>query len=212
MATASVPNGNFVNGTPADADEVDANFAALVSFLNGSVVHRDGSKAMTAAFDAGSNKIVNVSTGTASTDAVNLAQLETATGAGAWTSYTPTITQSGAVTKTVTYAKYVRIGRTIIAQVNLAVTGSGTASNLITVSIPVTAAQSGLNVGVGTFYDDSPGALLFPCTVSLQTTSTVAFAAMTAAAGGWAIGSDVFTAGLASGDTIAFTITYEAAS
>ncbi len=76
MATASVPNGNFVNGTPADADEVDANFAALVSFLNGSVVHRDGSKAMTAAFDAGSQKIVNLTAGTAAGDAVNKTQLD----------------------------------------------------------------------------------------------------------------------------------------
>lgn len=75
MATASVPNGNFVNGTPADADEVDANFAALVSFLNNSVVHRDGTKAMTAAFDGGGFKVSNVATATAASDAPRLDQV-----------------------------------------------------------------------------------------------------------------------------------------
>lgn len=49
MATASVPYPDFVNGTTADADQVDANFTSLVTFLNGSVVHLDGSKTMTGA-------------------------------------------------------------------------------------------------------------------------------------------------------------------
>lgn len=43
---ASVPN-NFVTGTPAVADDVDANFAALVSWVNTNAVHLDGSKAFT---------------------------------------------------------------------------------------------------------------------------------------------------------------------
>lgn len=68
MATAAVTY-TFTNNTTADASEVNANFTSLVSFLNNSVVHRDGSKAMTAAFDAGSFKVVNVATPTANTDA-----------------------------------------------------------------------------------------------------------------------------------------------
>lgn len=75
MATASVSN-SFVNGTPADATQVNANFTSLVNFLNNSVVHRDGSKSMTGNFDAGTNKIVNVTAGTASGDAVNKGQLD----------------------------------------------------------------------------------------------------------------------------------------
>lgn len=47
MATASVTT-TFVNGTTADASQVNTNFNDLVSFLNGSVVHVDGSKAFTA--------------------------------------------------------------------------------------------------------------------------------------------------------------------
>lgn len=46
MATASVTN-NFAAGTPAVADEVDVNFADLVTFLNAETVHKDGSIAMT---------------------------------------------------------------------------------------------------------------------------------------------------------------------
>ena len=77
MATASVPN-TFVAATNADPDEVNANFTSLVDFANNNTVHRDGSKAMTAAFDAGSFKLTNVATGVAGTDAVNVTQLNAA--------------------------------------------------------------------------------------------------------------------------------------
>ena len=61
------------------ADDVDQNFTDVTTFLNNSVVHRDGTKAMTAAFDAGSNKLVNVTAGTAGADAVNKTQLDART-------------------------------------------------------------------------------------------------------------------------------------
>lgn len=46
MATATVTN-SFTNGTTADADQVNTNFTDLLTFLNGSVLHLDGAKAMT---------------------------------------------------------------------------------------------------------------------------------------------------------------------
>lgn len=47
MATdVSVPN-NFTVGTPAVADDVDANFAAVVTWINTNAVHLDASKAFT---------------------------------------------------------------------------------------------------------------------------------------------------------------------
>lgn len=46
MSTASVTN-TFVNAATADADEVNTNFTDLITFLNGSVAHVDGSKAFT---------------------------------------------------------------------------------------------------------------------------------------------------------------------
>lgn len=74
MATASVSN-TFVASTPAEAAEVNTNFTNLVTFLNNSVVHRDGSKAMTAAFDGGGFKLTNVAAATAASDAPRLDQV-----------------------------------------------------------------------------------------------------------------------------------------
>ncbi len=49
----------LVNGTKQDANEVQTNFNDLVSFLNGSVLHRDGSLAMTGALDMGGFGVTN---------------------------------------------------------------------------------------------------------------------------------------------------------
>ena len=54
------------------------------------------------------------------------------------------------VSKTVTYARYFKLGRFVTAEVSLAVTGSGTSSTAVEVGLPVTAATS--NIIVGTFY------------------------------------------------------------
>lgn len=43
----SVPFNNFEQSTPANADEVDANFGAVVDWINDNAVHLDGSKPFT---------------------------------------------------------------------------------------------------------------------------------------------------------------------
>ncbi|MFN0088679.1 MAG: hypothetical protein ACKVWR_00195 [Acidimicrobiales bacterium] len=128
---------------------------------------------------------------------------------GAWTAYTPTITQSGSVAKTVTYARWMRIGRTVICAGSVAITGTGTASNTVTVSLPVTAA-SGANIGCGVahIYDVS-AAVNYSDIAILDATTT--FAIMAGGTGG-RLGNATFTAGLASGDALGWTVTYEAAS
>lgn len=73
MATASVTN-TFTNGTTADATEVNTNFNDLVTFVNGSVLHLDGSKTMTGNVVMGSNRITGLANGTADTDAANRRQ------------------------------------------------------------------------------------------------------------------------------------------
>ena len=45
MATVTIPYSNFVNGTAADGDQVDANFEALRTFVQSSVPHIDGTNA-----------------------------------------------------------------------------------------------------------------------------------------------------------------------
>ena len=100
---------------------------------------------------------------------------------GAWTSYTPTVTQGVAVSKTVTYAKYVKLGRTVIGNMLLAITSSGTVSTQITVTTPVTAAQAGnIAIGQAYFYD---GTRNVPLTGVLSSTTAFSFMFPTPRAG-----------------------------
>lgn len=50
------------------------------------------------------------------------------------TSWTPTVTQSGSVTVTVSYAKYSIVGNVAVVRARLAVTGSGTIGNTIVIA------------------------------------------------------------------------------
>lgn len=74
---------------------------------------------------------------------------------GVLTSYTPTVSQGVAVTVTNAYSWWIRIGRLILGGFNLAVTSTGTASNVIIVSAPVTAKSAGALAGDGTLNDES---------------------------------------------------------
>jgi hypothetical protein len=131
-------------------------------------------------------------------------------GVDAWTGYTPTLTQSGAVTKTVTYAKYQRIGRTIFFAADLAVTGAGTGANEVLIGLPAAAAATSVQIGVGMIYDTSAG-ILYSGTAGLVSSTTVR---IWPAADGAAIGLGVraFVAALAAGDLVRLTGTYEAAT
>lgn len=132
-------------------------------------------------------------------------------GVDAWTTYTPTLTQSATVTKTGTYAKYQRAGRWITVQVFLTVTGAGTAANAVLVGLPVTAAfgSSPLEVGTGTVFDSSAN-LAYKGNAIMASTSTVQFRASGTSTS--VLGVTDFAAALASGDTVAMTVTYEAAT
>lgn len=129
----------------------------------------------------------------------------------AWTSFTPSLTQSGAVTKTVTYAKYIQFGKTVHAQVYLSVTGSGTGANPVVVGLPVTAAHGSVvrAYGSGIIFDSSATSYYAGIPVPLST-STVALIPANGAIGNY-LGSADFTAALASGDQVSYSVTYEAA-
>lgn len=131
-------------------------------------------------------------------------------GVDGWTTFVPTLVQLGAVTKTGTYAKYQRIGRTILAQVNLAVTGSGTGANAVAVGLPVTAAANQVMCGTGYIYDVSAN-FTYKATVEMNSTTTVLLRPTTTTANDF-LGVAVFTAGLAVGDLVTYCITYESAS
>lgn len=129
-------------------------------------------------------------------------------GIDAWTAYTPTLTQLGAVTKTMTYAKYQRIGRFVTVNVLLAITGSGVVANAVLVGLPVTAATSDGAIGSGFIFDAS-ASVIYGGIVDLASTTEVD---LLSTSGNGVLGAAVFTAALASGDTLSFSATYEAAT
>lgn len=133
-------------------------------------------------------------------------------GVGAWTSYTPTLTQSVTVTKTVNYARYMKVGRMVTCAVNLGVTGAGTAANAVVLGLPLTSAvASATPCGTGFIFDSSTG-LAYPALVLLDSTTAVQFlstqstgVARLGAGGSWALA-------LANADSVNAVFTYESAT
>ncbi len=131
---------------------------------------------------------------------------------GAWNTWTPTVTQSGSVTVTVTRATYFRAGRLIEFHASLAVTGSGTSSNAILMSLPVTAASSGHPINGSGYVSDSSAGFNYPGLAYLNSSTTVGLVSTAVGGGIGLLGSVSFTAGLASGDSVFISGTYQAAS
>ncbi len=133
-------------------------------------------------------------------------------GAPAWTAYTPTLVQSGTVTKTVTYAKYTQVGKTVTAQIVLAAAGAGTANAKVTVTLPVTAAtMQSQPIGTG-YISDASVVFTYPGLAVMDSTTTVAMldsSQQTAVRSGQT--GATFSAALASGDSIGLFLVYEAA-
>lgn len=126
---------------------------------------------------------------------------------GAWTTYTPTLTQSATVTKTVTFAHYGRAGRLIYGNVLLTVTGTGTASNAVQIGLPVAAVAGGNTpIGVLAIFDTSASTWYHGA--SCISTSTTALGNPNGFTG--SLGVVSFTAALAVGDLVGIQFLYEA--
>lgn len=129
----------------------------------------------------------------------------------AWTTYTPQIDQGATtnIAKTVTYARYRKVGRLVIVQVDLSITGTGTAASNITVTLPFNAVRTTGAPVIGTaFVFDASANATYKALAQVNAAGTVRFApAATTTAG--ALGADTFTAALANGDFISFQVTYE---
>ena len=127
------------------------------------------------------------------------------------TAYTPTLVQSGAVTKTST-AAWFQAGKLTVVYWSLAVTGSGTGNNAVTVGLPGTAKTGSAAYGSGNIVDAS-AVTNNPGVVVLASTTSVSYIDSTQATGGVRLGNTgtVFSAALASGDTVAGAVVYEAA-
>lgn len=145
-------------------------------------------------------------------DILTATDLNAAFGGGAaWTSFTPTLTQSGTVTKTVTRAGYIKMGRLVHVSMYLTVTGTGTATNGVLFGLPVTAANGADACGSGFIFDASVP-LAYPGTVWLQSTTTAGLMLAGSLGANAGAASSGFTAALANTDQIRAAFFYESAT
>lgn len=129
---------------------------------------------------------------------------------GTWTAYSPTITQGASTLgKTITYARYTRHGRTVIAQFRATLTSGGTGPAEVIVGLPVTASQSGLNIGTWEMYDLS--AVTQHVGITVNPSTTTAYGRVDSATGDVGIGNGP-NISAASGDIISYNVHYEAAT
>jgi len=126
----------------------------------------------------------------------------------AWSTWTPTVTQTGNVTFTQTAQSYYgQIQKVVFASIYLTVTGTGTAGSHVIVSLPVTARTSFVPVGQGFIYDSST-ATNYVVTSVADTTTTAYFFYTNASGNAWGVAPNV---GLANNDQIRIQFMYEAA-
>lgn len=99
--------------------------------------------------------IVDDPGGSAAGEKITLANLAIGVGISALADWTPTVTQSGAVSNTVTYAKYATIGPLTYVCANISITGAGTGNNDILIgNLPANPAANGC---YGTFWISDTG-------------------------------------------------------
>jgi hypothetical protein len=128
---------------------------------------------------------------------------------GVWYSWTPTVTQSVAVTATITFAEYSTLNKVVILTASLAITGTGTAGNAIVIGgIPaaVQASRTGLDFSTGSVIVlDTSVPIRYEGSVTPFGASDLRFRSNGNAG---LIGAQP-NFGLASGDSIGFTVVYK---
>jgi hypothetical protein len=132
---------------------------------------------------------------------------------GAWTSYTPTLTNITLGTGGTTSFKYAQLGKVVVVRGNITLGTSGTVTGANTVTLPVTANSDyvvGVPMGDVIFTNNTN---YYPGTVLTISTTTVRLLA-TNAAGTIAVASEPTSTSpffWASGHKFLMTFTYEAA-
>lgn len=124
-----------------------------------------------------------------------------------WASYTPTLTQSAVITKTVVTATYIQIGKLVICSVAMNVTSAGTAGFGVRVGLPIAARAANAVFGVGQLYDSSTG-IRYVCGMFGLNTVEAAFGIDGASSDVWGASPNL---AIASGDQMNYNISYEAA-
>lgn len=130
-------------------------------------------------------------------------------GADDWPALTPTLTQSVAVSKTVEYAAYSRIGDLVLYQFSLAVTSAGTAAQPIRVSLPPYNLVAYRALGGQFAVFDASAGLWYIGAPFFATASTIQGQGSGAGA---PFGQSLMTAALAAGDVVSGSIWYYTSS
>jgi hypothetical protein len=126
---------------------------------------------------------------------------------GQWTSFVPTWTQSATISKTVTYSRYIKIGRLVNWQFMLDPTSNGTAGNAVVLTLPVNCAQGGnLPVGNAFIFNATNNLVIVPVTSSA---TTLTF--LNSGAGGTG-SAGFYTAQVLSTHALQGCVTYESAA
>jgi hypothetical protein len=126
----------------------------------------------------------------------------------AWESYTPTVSQPGAITFTTSYSKYCQVQKTVVVENFLSITGTGTGGNAIRVSLPIAATLSGACYGSAFFYDASANNCYNLTVLHGAATDVVFFYNLVGASSNFGSAPNI---PLGNGDQIRFSIVYEAA-
>ncbi|KKL60103.1 hypothetical protein LCGC14_2208680 [marine sediment metagenome] len=148
MATAAVTN-QFTASTTIVSDDVDTNFSDLVTFLNGSVLHLDGAKAMTGDLDMGQQDINNVP----------------------WKTYAPTYNNFTLGNGSVPYARYIEIGDLVHVQVKVILGSTSSVAAQIQLTLPVTAAVATESFPTTCTLRDATGAIIVGSLQFVNTTT-----------------------------------------
>lgn len=145
-------------------------------------------------------------------DFLGTGTVETVDALQAWTTYTPTLTQNGNVSKTVTVARYRRLDDIVFVDLDMTVTGTGSAGHQIIVGLPlaVDMADNCALAGAGFLYDAS---LTDRYLGGIRNLSSTGFGLQPGNdTAGNVLGVAGFAGALASGDTIRASFSYRAAS
>ncbi len=142
--------------------------------------------------------------GTTSGQVLTAATLNTI--GAAWVDYTPTLTQSATVTKTINNARYCQIQKTVFVQVYLIATSAGTAGNIVKIGLPIAARTANSSTtGIGQIYDASTN-VIYVVSAYLTDVNSCAFLYQTGNPYGI---SPAIT--LAASDQLQMNLTYEVA-
>lgn len=101
--------------------------------------------------------------------------------AGDFASYTPTWTQSVAITKTVNWARYMKLNKFVYGSVKMTASSAGTGNNPILVGLPVNASSNNFLMGSMMYFDTSANSVTaFSVPAYYNSASTLSFYPYTA--------------------------------